>query len=325
MRRRAFIAGLGGAAAMPLTALAQPTGKMHRIGFLGFGPASGWTPRVEALRAGLSNHGYSEGRNFTFDFRWADTFERLREGANELVGMNVDVIFAMTSTEVEAAHQATQTIPIVFGTHADPVGVGHVASLPRPGGNITGLTVVQSDLTGKALEIFKEMLPQVKRIGVLSNSAAPSSRPTLRAVEAAGSKLGFQHHAISVQSAEDFQRAFATMTQERVDGFFVSSSTLTLSRRDLLAELGLKHRLPGVFGSRDNVTAGGLMSYAPDANKLVRRAAVYIDKILMGAKPEELPVEQASQYQLTLNLKTARALGIVLPPTILARADEVIE
>jgi putative ABC transport system substrate-binding protein len=326
MRRREFIALVGGTAALwPLSVSAQQADKVHRIGFLGLGTASTWAPRVNALRTGLREHGYSEGRNFVFDFQWADTFDRLRDGATELARRNVEVIFAMTSTEVEAARQATKTIPIVFATHADPVGVGHVASLARPGGNITGLTVVQSDLTAKALEIFKESLPHVRNLGVLGNPAAPSYRPTLQAVESASTKLGIQFRAIPVQSAEDFDRAFTSMAQERFDGFFVSASSLTLSARELLAALGLKHRLPGVFGARDNITAGGFMSYAPDAPKLVRRAAFYIDKILTGTKPADLPVEQASQYQLTVNLKTAKVLGIALPPTILARADEVIE
>jgi putative ABC transport system substrate-binding protein len=231
----------------------------------------------------------------------------------------------MTSTETEAARAATTTIPIVFATHADPVGLGHVASLPRPGGNITGLTVVQTDLTAKALEIFKEALPQATRIGVLFSPAAPSHVPTLRAVEAAGQKLALQAHLQPVRKVEDFDAAFVTMARERVDGFFVSASTLTLSYRARLAELALQHRLPGLFGARDNVVAGGFMSYAPVAPDLVRRAATYIDKILKGAKPADLPVEQASNYQLVINLQTAKALGLTVPETLLARADEVIE
>lgn len=328
MRRREFIMLLGGAGAwstLPLAAQAQQSGKLSHIGFLGFGTASTWASRVEALREGLRAHGYSEGTNIVIDFRWAETADQLCEGAAELARAKADVIFAMTSTEVAAARQATKTIPIVFATHADPVGVGHVASLARPGGNITGLTVVQSDLTAKALEIFKESLPQVTRLGVLWNTAAPSSRPTLQAVESAGRRLGFQVHQFSVSSAKDFEGAFAAMAQEHVDGFFVSASTLTLFHRALLAELGIKYRLPGVFGASANVTAGGLMSYAPDATNLVRRAATYIDKILKGASPADLPVEQASQYQLTINLRTAKAIGIDLPPAILTRADQVIE
>jgi putative tryptophan/tyrosine transport system substrate-binding protein len=202
------------------------------------------------------------------------------------------------TTEVRTAQQATRTIPIVFGTHADPVGTGHVASLPRPGGNITGLWVLQTDLTAKALEIFKEAVPQATRFGVLYSPIAPSHRPTLQAAEVAGTKLGVQIHLVTAQAVEDFEGAFATMARERVGGFFVAASALTLSHRTLLAELALRHRLPSMFGTRDNVEAGGLMSYAPDHRDLTRRAASYIDKILKGIKPADLPVEQASKYQL---------------------------
>jgi putative ABC transport system substrate-binding protein len=326
MKRRQFITLLGGAAAAwPLAARAQQPAKVPRIGFLGFGTAVAWAPRVEAFRAGLRDLGYVEGKNLVVEFRWSEKSDQLLEMAIELVRMNVDVIFTISSTEVEAARQATKTIPIVFGTHADPVGVGHVASLSRPGGNITGLTGVQTDLTAKALEIFKEVLPQATRFGVLYNPAAPSHRPTLQAAEAAGTKLGVALHMVAVRTVEDFEGAFATMTRERVNGFFVSASTLTSSQRTPLAELAYKHRLPSMFGNRENVVAGGLMSYAPDMSDLTRRATTYIDKILKGIKPADLPVEQASRYQLVINLKTAKALGLAIPESFLLRADEVIE
>jgi ABC-type uncharacterized transport system substrate-binding protein len=324
--RRKFLATLGGAvAAWPIASRAQQVAKVPRIGFLGLGTASAWTPRVEALRAGLRDIGYIEGKTIVIEFRWADGIEQLREHAVGLVRMNVDLIFATSSTETEAAQLATRTIPIVFGTHADPVGLGHVASLPRPSGNITGLTVLQTDLTAKTLEIFKEALPQATRIGVLFSPAAPSHAPTLQAVAAAGQKLALQAHLQPVRTVEDFDAAFAAMARERVDGFFVSASTLTLTHRTRLAELALQHRLPGMFGTRDNVEAGGFMSYSPDHRDLTRRAATYIDKILKGAKPADLPVEQASTYQLVINLKTAKALGLEVPATLLTRADEVIE
>ena len=185
--------------------------------------------------------------------------------------------------------------------------------------------MVQTDLTAKALEIFKEALPQATRIGVLFSPAVPSHVPTLQAVETAGQKLGLNVHLQPVRTAEDFDAAFVTMAREGVDGFFVSASTLTLSHRARLADLALRHRLPGLFGARDNVVAGGFMSYTPVAPDLVRRAATYIDKILKGAKPADLPVEQASNYQLVINLQTAKALGLTVPETLLARADEVIE
>ena len=325
MNRRDFITLIGGIAAWPVAARAQQPAKAPRIGFLRFGPASANVGRVEALRAGLRELGYVEGKTIVIEFGWAETVDQLHERAAELVRMNVDVIFAMSSTETNAARQATKTIPIVFAAHADPVGLGHVASLPRPGGNITGLTVLQTDLTAKALEILKESVPNATRFGVIWSPTAPSYRPTLQAAEAAGTKLGVQLHMVAVRTLEDFEGAFVTMARERADGFFVAASSFTHSHRMLLAELALKHRLPGMFGARDNVEAGGLMSYAPDQNDLTRRAATYIDKVLNGIKPADLPVEQASKYELVINLKTAKALRLALPESFLLRADKVIE
>jgi putative ABC transport system substrate-binding protein len=325
MRRRGFIRLLGGAAAWPLAARAQQPAKIPRIGFLKLGLASAYANWVEALQTGLRERGYIKGRNIVIEFRWAETVDQLPELAADLVRMNVDVIFALASTETEAARQATKTIPIVFGSHADPVGLGHVASLAQPGGNLTGLTVVQTDLTAKALELLKEAVPQVTRIGALFNPAAPSHRPTLQALETAGEKLGVQLLMAPVRTVDDFDGAFATMARERVGGFFVSTEAVTVSNRARLAGLALKHQLPGMFGVRDNVEAGGLMSYAPDHHDLTRRAAAYIDKILKGAKPADLPVEQASRYYLVINLKTAKAIGLTVLPSLLARADEVIE
>ena len=252
--------------------------------------------------------------------------DELREFAAQLVAQNVDIIFATSSTEVGAARQATKTIPIVFATHADPVGTGHVASLARPGGNITGLSVLQSELTTKALEILKEVVPEAKRFGVLSSPTVPSHVPTMRAAEAAAEKLGVTLHTVLVGAVEEFEEAFAKMARADVQAVFVAASSLTVrSRPELLAQLALKYRLPSMFGARDNVAAGGLMSHSPDQVELSRRAANYIDRILKGSKPADLPVEQASQYQLIVNLKTAAALGVTIPSSILLRADEVIE
>lgn len=295
------------------------------IGFLGFGTASASANRVEALRAGLRELGYVEGKNIAIEFRWAETVDDLRKGAAELVGMNVDVIFGTSSTEVEAARQATKAIPIVFATHADPVGTGHVSSLPRPGGNITGLSVMQSDLTAKAIAILKEVVPQAARFGVFWNPAVPSGRPTLQSAEAAGTKLGIQIYSVPVRASKDFDGAFATMARERVGGVFVAASTLMRVERRPLAQLAIKYRLPSMFGAWENVEAGGLMSYAPDQADLTRRAAIYIDKILKGDKPAGLPVEQASKYRLAINLSTAKLLGLHLPPTLLALADDLID
>jgi putative ABC transport system substrate-binding protein len=251
--------------------------------------------------------------------------EGLNESAAELVRMELDVIFAPASTHTEAARRATNTIPIVFATHADPVGLGHVASLSRPGTNSTGLSVVQSELTVKALEILKETFPRAIRFGVLWTPTAPSGRLTLEAAVAAGEKLGVEVGGASVISAEDLVGAFTAMTRDRVDAVLVRGAVTARFNAALLAELALKHRLPAMFQIKENVEAGGLMCYAPDHLDLARRSAAYIDRIIKGASPADLPVEQASKYQLVINLKTAAALGLVIPPALLARADEVIE
>ncbi len=306
-------------------ARAQQPAKVHQVGCLISGSPASWANRVEALRMGLRDLGYVEGKNLALAFRWADTPERLPEVAADLVRLNVDVIFATSSTEVEAARRATKAIPIVFATHADPEGVGHVASLARPGGNITGLSMLLTELVAKELEIMKQALPHMARVGVLVTTTAPSHRPASHAVEAAARQLGLQVLAAPVRTAEDLHGAFAMMARERVNGVLAVASPLTRSQRALLAELSLKHRLPGMFGTRENVEAGGLMSYAPDLVDLTRRAATYIDKILKGLKPADLPVERASKYELVINLKTAKALGITIPPSVLLRADQVIE
>jgi putative ABC transport system substrate-binding protein len=274
----------------------------------------------------LRDLGYVEGKNLVIEFRWSGTVDQMHEAAAELARTKVDVIFATSSTETEPARRATSTIPIVFATHADPVAVGHVSSLARPDGNATGLADIQTLITPKRLEILKATVPQVTRFGVLWSPTAPSYRPFLEAAEATGGKLGIQLLTVGVSTVADFAGAFAKMAHDRVGAVLVHGAALTARHNNpLLAELALKHRLPTMFGVRDNVVAGGLMSYAADHIDLTRRAAVYIDKILKGAKPAELPVEQASRYLLIINLKTARALGLTIPPSILARADEVIE
>ena len=327
MRRRELLA-FGGTAlfAWPLVARAQQQPKIARLGYLGFGTPAASANRVEALREGLRDLGYVEGKNLVIEFRWSGTVEQMHEAAADLARMKVDVIFSTSSTETEPARRATRTIPIVFATHADPVSVGHVSSLARPGGNATGLADIQTVITPKRLEILKQSVPQVTRFGVLWSPTAPSYRPFLQAAEATGGKLGVQLLTVSVSTVADFDGAFAKMAHDRVGAVLVHGAALTARHNNpLLAELALKYRLPTMFGVRDNVVAGGLMSYAADHLDLTRRAAVYIDKILKGAKPADLPVEQASKYYLIINLKTAGALGLTIPPSILARADEVLE
>jgi putative ABC transport system substrate-binding protein len=324
VRRRDFTIGLLLAAATQSVQAQEPT-KVARIGFLGLAPAAASASRVEALQTGLRELGWIEGKNILIEFRWAQRIDQLPDLAAELVRMEVDIIFAPSSTFVEPARKATQTIPIVFALDADPVGLGHVASLARPGGNITGLTMQSTELNTKQLEILKEALPQSTRFGVLWNPSTPSHQLGLPATQAAGETLGITLIAVPARTAEDFDRALMTMADEHVGGFLDLASPLTYSERTRLAELALKHRLPGMFGIKANSEAGGLMSYAADINDLHRRAAAYIDKILKGAKPTDLPVEQASKFELIINLKTAKALGLTIPPLILARADEVIE
>ncbi len=326
MRRREVIEFAGMALfASPLIARAQQQAKIARVGVLGFGappPAA----RTEAFREGLRDLGYVEGKNLVIEFRWPGTAEQMHEAAADLIRMKVDIIFASSSAEVEPARRATSTIPIVFATHADPVGVGHVSSLARPGGNVTGLAAMDPDITPKRMEILKQTVPRATRFGVLWTTTSPSYRPFLQAVEETRGKLGVQLLTVSVSSVSDYDGAFARMAQGHVDAAIVHSSALTVRNNpQRLAKLALKHRLPTIFLFRENVVAGGLMSYGPDLADLWRRGAVYIDKILKGAKPAELPVEQASKFQLVINLKTARALGLTIPPSLVARADEIIE
>ena len=330
MRRRDFIVMLGSAATSSSLwsrkVLGQQNSKVHHIGYLGLAPAATSATRVDAFLSGLRDLGYVEGKNLVIEFRWGDNPDQLRKLAAELVLSNVELIFGTSSTEVGAARQATTTIPIVFATHADPVGTGHVASLARPGGNVTGLSVVQTDLTAKAIEILKEAVPLATRFGILSSPTVPSHRPTVEAARAAGEKLGLALHTEIVESTDDFETAIAGLERAGVHALFVAASSLTVrSNPTLLADLALKYRMPTMFGSRDNVVAGGFMSYAPDQVDLSRRAATYVDKILKGAKPSDLPVEQASKYQFVINLRTSKTLGITVPPTLLARADELIE
>src|SRR5262245_22475641 len=272
--------------AWPLVARAQQPAKVARLGFLGFGDPAPAATRVEALRGGLRDLGYVEGKNLVIEFRWSRTVEQMHVAAAELARMNVDVIFASSSTEVEPARRATNTIPIVFAVHADPVGVGHVSSLARPGGNLTGLAMLQTPLTEKRLEFLKEAVPQSTRFGVLWDRTAPSYRPFLQAAEAARGKLGVQLRTVGISTVTDYDGAFATMAHDHVGGVLVhASQQITRDNPQRLAELALRHRLPTMFGVRDNVVAGGLMSYAPDPTDLWRRAAVYIDKILKATKP----------------------------------------
>jgi putative ABC transport system substrate-binding protein len=325
MRRREFITLLSGAAAasmlwaLPLVAQ-QP--KLPRIGvLLTANPEPFWSE----FRAGLREHGYIEGQNIAFEFRSADgKLNLLRALADELVRLKVDIIVASQTPAVTAVRQATSEIPIVMAPAGDPVATGLISSLARPGGNITGLSGTLAELAAKTLELIRDVLPATRRVAVLANAPDPFSRPLVEQIELGGRTLGIAIQAIMVRGVEEFAAAFAAMDKERADAVIVQGS---LPRKPVL-DLALKHRLPAVgggAGGRLFPQEGGLMSYSANQNDMYRRAALYIDRILKGAKPADLPVEQPTRFELVINLKTAKALGITVPDTVLARADELIE
>jgi putative ABC transport system substrate-binding protein len=326
MQRREFITLLGGAVtAWPLNARAQPKGKIYRIGFLWDGPDV-FPGALEAFRQGLRELGYVEGRTIAFEYRWAEGKpDRMREFAEELVRLKVDVIMAPSSIYTAAAKRATSTIPIIFMSHADPLATGHVESLARPGGNATGLSLAMTETNVKGLELFKEAIPGLSRIAVIFDPATPSHGPGLKAVEDAAPGLGLRIQSVSVRSATEYGDAFLAIVRERADGILVLSTPLFIAGAKRLAELAIAHKIPSLFGPKQHVQAGGLMSYSPDRADLWRRCAIYVDKILKGAKPEDLPVQQPTKFELVINLKTAKAIGLAVAPSFILRADEVIE
>jgi putative ABC transport system substrate-binding protein len=270
--------------------------------------------------------GWVEGHNLVVEYRWAEgNFGRLPALAQELVRLKVEVIIAPTSIYTRAAKNATSTIPIVFMSHADPIGSGHVASLAHPGGNVTGLTIMMTATNAKALELLKETLPHMSSVAVIWDPATPSHIPGLEAVQAAAQTLAVRVHSIPVRNVVELESSFAHISKEHADALLVLSTPLFIGAAHPLAALALKHKLPAMFAPREHAEAGGLISYGPDRADLYRRATVYVDKILRGAKPSELPVQQATKFELVVNLKTAKQLGITIPPTILLRADEVIQ
>jgi putative ABC transport system substrate-binding protein len=309
----------------PLMTGAQQPGKVARIGFLWDTPAV-WPHALDAFRQGLRDLGWVEGRNLIVEYRWAEgRFDRLPALAEELVRLKVDVIVAPTSIYTGAAKRATSSTPILFMSHADPIGSGHVASLARPGTNATGLTIIMSETMAKSVELLKEALPGLVRLGVIWDPATPSHVPGLKAVEASGRALGLRVQSVPVRDVTEFESAFASMARERVGAVLVLSTPLFMGGAKRLADLGLAHRLPTMFGPREHVEVGGLASYSPDRADLYRRGATYVDRILKGANPAELPVQQATKFELVINLKTAKALGLTIPPSVLVRADEVIQ
>jgi len=324
MRRRQFITLLGGAAAWPLAARAQQPGKAARIGYLAIrAPMSA----DEALLQALRELNWIEGRNIVIERRFsAGNFDRLREFAAELVRLKVDAIVAVASASTQAAKDATASIPICFVNAGDPVGQGFVMSLARPGGNVTGVSFDASpDITAKQLQLILETVPKASRVAVLWNPTSPFLRSYWSVAQAAAPALGVVLQSLEVQDASQYETAFKAIGRDRADALVVLSDSFATFHRARIAELAAEHRLPVLYGHRQYVEAGGLMSYGPSLFDVYRRAAAYVDKILKGTRPADLPVEQPTKYELVINLKTAKALGLELPPTLLARADEVIE
>jgi len=325
VRRREFITLLGGAAvAWPFAASAQQAGRPYTIGLLSadLAPADVSSPFPDALR----KLGWIEGKNVFFEHRYAENrLERLPEFAAELVHRNVDVIVTFGTLAPLAAKRATTTIPIVMTAAGDPVGSGLVLSLARPGGNVTGMSLMTPDLGGKRLELLKEVLPRLAQVAVLWNAANPYPALVFKETQAAGRILGIEVQSLEVRGPDDFDGAFETARRKRPDALITVEDPLTSSHRKLIADFAAGHRLPALHGLREYVAAGGLMSYGAHLADLHRRAAGYVDKILKGAKPAELPVQQPTKFEFVINLKAAKALGLEIPPTLLARADEVIE
>jgi putative ABC transport system substrate-binding protein len=311
----------------PLATGAQPVGKVYRVGILGNKAADPAEVRLwHAFRLGLRERGWIEGENIVLEYRWTEgNFARLPELVADLVRIRVDLIVARSSIWVQAAKEATTTIPIVFVVHADPIGTGHVVSLARPGGNITGLSVQLTDLSTKGLELLHSVIPEATRIAVLWNPDTPSHPPVLKAVEEAGRALRVQLQPVEVRSGAELEDAFAAMARARAQAVQVLPSPIFLAERQRVATLAMTHQLPTMLWTQEEAEAGGLLSYGPNFEDLYRRGASYVDKILKGATPADLPVEQAMKFDLVINLKTAQALGISIPPVLLFQAEKVIQ
>jgi putative ABC transport system substrate-binding protein len=327
VKRREFITLLGGAAAWPLAARAQdpaPTVRQARIGILSASPP---TPAmVHAFREGMRERGYIEGHNLSIDVRWPrGTFEQDPAVAAELAKANVDVIVAWSTPAVIAARRATPAIPIVMVSVGDPVGSEFIASLARPGGNITGFSNISADLSAKLVELFVELVPDIRRVGVVSNIYNPNVALQLRQTEEAVRKLGLQSLVIEAQTPEEYERAFARLSAGKVHGVVLLATSSLIEHAHRIAELARAARLPTAFQRRENVEAGGLMSYGGNINYQFRGAASYVDRLLKGAKAADLPVEQPTKLEFVINLKTAKSLGLTVPTIMQMTADEVIE
>jgi len=325
MKRRAFIALLGGAAAWPLAAGAQQPERMRRIGVL-MTLAADDPEGQEAFVQGLQELGWTDGRNVQIDYRWpAGDAQRIRRYAAELAALAPDVILAGGGAVVPSLLQATRTVPIVFTQTPDPVGAGFVNSLARPGGNVTGFTIFEYGISAKWLELLKEIAPRVTRAAVIRDAAIASGTGQWGALQSVAPSVGVEVSPLNLRDASETERAVTAFARSSNGGLIVAASTLAVVHRDLIVTLAARHKLPAVYSGRFFVTAGGLTSYGPDSIDPHRRAAGYVDRILKGEKPADLPVQAPTKYETVINLTTAKALGLDIPPTLLARADEVIE
>jgi putative ABC transport system substrate-binding protein len=324
MDRRAFIVGSVTALAAPLAAGAQPAGKVYRIGILETIPAAQNAANLDGLRKGLRDLGYVEGRNLVIEYRSADgRAERFPDLAAELVRLNVDLIVTRGTPAARAVKKATETIPMVMATMGDPHAL--VGSYARPGGNITGMTTFSTELTGKRIELLKELIPRLSRVALLHNMGNPAAPPEWEETKTAARSLGLQAELLDVRSQDDLGRAFELAGRKRVDALVIGADGLTQMHQQTIVELVTRNRLPATYPAREFVEAGGLMAYALDYRDLYFRFAKFIDKIFKGAKPGDLPVEQPTKFELVINLKTAKTLGLTIPPSLLLRADQVIE
>jgi len=325
MKRREFITLLGGAAAWPVAARAQQGEPLRCIGILMYVAADDTEARLAAFIQVLKQLGWSEGRNLRIDTRWATAVDIHRHAA-ELAALAPDVLVAGIGTPTLAPLlQATRTVPIVFVTVIDPVGAGFVASLAKPGGNATGFTIYEYSMSGKWLELLKEIAPSVTRVAVLRDPAVASGTGQFGAVQIVAPSLGVGLSPVDVRDASEIERAIAAFASGLNGGLIVTGSALANVHRNLIVTLAARHKLPAIYPARQYVTAGGLISYGPDLFDQYRKAAGYVDRILKGEKPADLPVQAPTKYDLVINLKTAKALGLAMPPAVLGRADEVIE
>ena len=327
MNRRSFVGTLGlGLLGAPLAAKAQPVARVYRIGLLGGTPTTAEPRLWEGFFQEMRERGYVEGRNVIYDGRWyGDHTEQLPALAAQLVQLKVDVIVAGAAPAPEAAQRATSSIPIVMAYHPDPVGVGLVSSLARPGKNITGMSVRSPELVGKQLQLLREAVPGISRVALLSSPALPSNALVVKEAQVAGRSLKVQLQVLQVRAPDDLIPAFSAMTKDGVRGFVVLGGSIFFAERTRIAELAAQNRLPSIYVVRQFAEAGGLMAYGPSIRDSLRRAATYVDRILKGAKPGDLPIEQATKFDLVINLKTAKALGLTIPPSLLGRADEVFQ